>query len=83
MHYISQASVVCHFNFREDSDEYRLKLSDVYFTLGEVALESGLLHIMSIFSATCTTCLKCIIYRPGRPGCGRYEHRTAVEGAVA
>lgn len=29
---------------REDNDEYRLKLSDVYFTLGEVALESGMPH---------------------------------------
>lgn len=31
------ARVICQ---KEDSDEYRLKLSDVYFTLGEVALES-------------------------------------------
>lgn len=27
--------------YREDTDEYKLKLSDVYFSLGEVALESG------------------------------------------
>ena len=30
---------------REDTDEYKLKLSDVYLALGEVALESGLLYI--------------------------------------
>ena len=28
---------------REESDEFKLKLSDVYFALGEVALESGII----------------------------------------
>ena len=32
----------CVIAIREDTEEFKLKLSDVYFTLGEVALESGI-----------------------------------------
>lgn len=73
------SSLVCHCHFREDNEEYRLKLSDVYFTLGEVALESGMLlnhyDAMHNLFAVCS--------RPGRPGCRRHELGATAEGAVA